>query len=557
MRTRLVLASFAILALVALSGAQSPAVSDSALGGALSQIRPEAIHAHIAFLADDLLEGRGTGTRGYQLAAKYVAAQFEALGLKPAGANGTYFQPVPLRKTEVIEQQCSISLVRNGQAHELVYGKDYLMAGDFLRAETSVEAPVVFAGFGVTAPEANYDDYAGMDVRGKIVAVLRGAPASLPHDQRAYYSSGTVKRGNAVAHGAVGILAFLMPEDQKRYRWEWIARQNKMGEMAWLDEKGAPHDVSPEIRGTALLSGAGVEALFAGAPKSLEEMFATAQAGKPQAFELPVRARLRKASRQSQVESANVVAVLPGSDPQLKGEYVVYTAHLDHLGVGEPVDGDAIYNGAFDNASGTAGLLEVARAFASLPERPRRSVLFLEVTGEEKGLLGSDYFVHYPTVAAKSLIADVNFDMALTLYPLRDVIGFGAEHSTLGQVVEQAAKRLDLEMSPDPMPEEVVFIRSDQYSFVRRGVPAVFLVCGWKSGDPKVNGREAVQQWLQSRYHTPKDDVNQPMDLNAAVKFAQVNFLVGYAVANQTARPAWTPGDFFGEKFGHPTAGSH
>lgn len=547
-----------VVGLSLLSCTKPGGLSDPAVNAALEQIQPEVICAHIRFLADDLLEGRGTGTRGYQLAANYVAAHFEALGLEPAGTNGSYFQAVPLRKVDVIPSKSSLMLVRGDQSQTLKYAEDYMMEGEFLRNEVSVAAPVVFVGFGVTAPELDYDDYAGVDVRGKIVAQLFGAPASFPHSQRAYYSLRALKAENAVAHGAVAILTFHTPEREKMWPWEWLVPQFKMGAMCWLDEEGAPHSgsvgVLPEIRGRSLLSRAGAEALFAGAPQLLEEVFAAAEANEPPVFDLPVEARIRMVTRHKQMESSNVAAVLRGSDPQLRKEYVVFTAHLDHLGVGEPVEGDGIYNGAVDNASGTAVLLEVARAFASLPQPPRRSVLFLGVTGEEKGLLGSEYFAQYPTVGLKSIAANVNIDCAVMNRVLLDVVAYGAEHSTLGQVVEQAASRMGLLVSPDPQPEEVVFIRADQFSFVRKGVPAVFAVGGFQTGDPQLDGAAMMKEWWQNIYHRPKDDFSQPLDFEAGAKLAQVNFLIGYQVATEARRPTWNPGDFFGQKFGRMQA---
>ena len=547
-------APLALLALAVTAGSLS--VADDDADRVLDQIHPQALRAHIQFLADDLLEGREAGTRGYQLAANYVAAQFAALGLQPAGSDGGYFQPVPLRTFEAVGSECSLVVIRDGKELALTYGKDFAMAGDPLRAETSVTAPVVFVGHGVTAPEAGYDDYAGVDARGKIVVLLQGAPASLPHNQRAYYSSSEVKWENAVAHGAVGLLGFMTPEAEKRLGWETLVALVSSGGMRWLDQAGTPRPVSPEIRGTALLSAAALEALFEGASASLATVLADIRAGKPHPLELPVQVKLRVVSRHGQLQSPNVVAVLPGSDPNLRQEYVVYTAHLDHLGVGPPVEGDAIYNGATDNASGTAMLLEMARAFASLRQRPRRSVLFLAVTAEEKGLLGSDYFVHYPTIPVEGLVANVNLDGALMLHPLHDVVAFGAEHSSLAGVVEQAAHHLGLELSPDPMPEQVLFVRSDQYSFVRRGVPSVFVVEGLKTGDPKGDGRALLTEWMETRYHTPQDDLSQPLDFEAGATFARVNFLIGYLVANQTPRPQWNAGDFFGEKFGLAAAGA-
>lgn len=517
---------------------------------ALEQIRPEGIRAHMAFLADDLLEGRAPGTRGYQLAAKYVAAQFEAMGLEPAGVDGTYFQPVPLREIKLVEEDSSLTLFRDGREVELKFGEDFVMRGNPLRTETSVEAPVVFVGFGVTAPELDYDDYDGVDVKGKIVAMLTGAPASFPHNQRAYHSSGRVKSHTAVAQGAMGSIFLRTPENEKRAKWDRRVRQSKVPGMRWLDEMGTPNDSHSQIRGRANLSRPGAEKLFGGAPKSLEEVFAAAEAGEPQAFALPVKVRIRTISRHRKLESPNVVAVLPGSDPKLREEYVVYTAHLDAYGVGEPLDGDVIYNGALDNASGAACLLNIARAFSSLPQRSQRSVLFLAVTAEEKGLRGSDYFAHYPTVPLDMIVANVNLDGAAVLHSLVDVVPRGAEHSTLERPVKQASGRLGLEITPDPTPEEVFFIRSDQFSFVRKGVPAVFVMSGFQTGDPNIDGAAIMQNWRQTRYHQPKDDMEQPLNFEAAAKFAQVNFLIGYLVANQTERPAWNPGDFFGEKFG-------
>lgn len=532
--------------------------SDPAVNTALEQIQPEAVRAHIRFLADDLLEGRGTGTRGYQLAANYVAAHFEALGLEPAGADGTYFQAVPLRKVDVVPSESSLTLVRGDQSQVLKYAEDYLMEGEFLRKNVSTAAPVVFVGFGVTAPELEYNDYAGVDVRGKIVAQLFGAPASFPHSQRAYYSSQALKAETAAAHGAVAILTFLTPERAKMWPWDWIVPQSKMGEMCWLDEEGTPHagciGVVPEIRGRAFLSRAGAEALFTGAPQSLNEVFTAAEAGKPPAFDLPVEARIKTVSRHSQVESPNIAAVLCGSDSLTREEYVVFTAHLDHLGIGEPVDGDSIYNGAVDNASGVAVLLEVARVFASLPQPPRRSVLFLAVTGEEKWLLGSEYFAQYPTVPHKSIVANINIDSAVMNRALLDVVAYGAEHSSLARVVEQAAGQIGLEVSPDPQPEEVFFVRADQYSFVRKGVPAVWLFGGNQTGDPDLDGATLMKEWMQTIYHMPKDDFSQPLEFEVGAKLAKVNFLIGYQVANETPRPTWNPGDFFGEKFGEARA---
>ncbi len=517
---------------------------------AMKAIRPEALRAHMHFLADALLQGRAPGTSGYDIAAAYVATQMESMGLKPAGSGGGWFQPVPLRKYRVVPEQTSVELVRRGKTETLAFGKDYVLGGDAIRADSALEAPVVFVGYGVSAPELNYDDYAGLDVKGKVIVMLRGAPASFPSVQRAYFSDGVNKSRNAVARGVLGILNVMTPEDQKRARWDWIVPQVQSGGMRWLEADGTPHDTFPQMRGVALLSQRGADLLFAGAPKSLEQEFAGAREGHLDHFALPVTIKMHLVSTHAQIQSANIVGVLPGSDPKLRDEYVVYTAHVDHLGICPPVNGDNVCHGALDNASGVAALLEIARAFTALPQPPRRSILFAFVTGEEKGLLGSDYFANHPTVAPEAMVANINIDGAPgMMYPFKDIVALGVDDSSLAHNVADVAKRMGLEVSPDPMPEEVFFIRSDNYSLVRRGVPAVSLSEGFKSTDPKLNGEEIIKKWMVTVYHTPKDNMNQPLLFESGVKGTQLNFLVGYEVAQQAERPAWNPGDFFGAKF--------
>ena len=512
---------------------------------ALESIRPQAIRAHMRFLADDLLEGRRTATRGYDIAARYVAARFEELGLEPAGIGG-FFQPVPMVQMSTDASKCSLTLQRGGRKVELEYGPDFLVRSAV--EEASADAPVVFAGFGVTAPELGYDDYAGLDVRGKIVAVLMGSPSTFPNDQRAYYSDRAVQARNAAARGAAGILMIYTPERERRTSWEAARRHSHWPSSSWVDAAGKPQFSTLLPAATVSLEGA--KELFAGAPRKLDEIYAQAEAGKPPAFELPVRANLRTAGKGRRTESPNVAAVLRGSDPKLKDEYVVLSAHLDHVGMEQAGGGtgDTVYNGAYDNASGIAVMLEVAKAFTRLPA-PRRSVLFLAVTGEEEGLNGSEYFAHYPTVPIDSIVANTNLDMFLMLYPLRDVVAFGAEHSSLDRVVRDAAGRLGIEVSPDPFPEQVLFIRSDHYAFVKQGVPAIFLSVGLGSSDPAVDSKAVWGKWMREVYHQPGDDMSQAIDFGSGVQFAKLNFLISYQVAQDEQRPSWNPGDFFGETF--------
>jgi hypothetical protein len=517
---------------------------------AMATIRSEAIRASMRFLADDALEGRGTGTRGHEIAAKFMAAQFEALGLQPAAENGTYFQSVPLRSASVDEARTTFTLVRGGKEETLVFRKDYISSGDPGRVESSVEAPVVFVGDGVTAPEQGYDDYKGIDAKGKIVAVMFEAP-NFESSLKAHYSSGEVKAANAVAHGAVGFIVLDDPVLEQLYSFSEQVRDLAFPQLRGLDNHGKPIDYFPELKGGAFLSVEATKKFFEGSGHTAEEIFAATKAGKPMSFAMPITARMHRATRLEDVHSPNIVAKLEGSDPKLKDEYVVFTAHLDHLGIGEPVNGDKIYNGALDNASGSALLIELARAFSGMNPRPRRSMLFVSVTGEEAGLLGSDYFARFPTVAQSAIVANVNMDEDLMLWPLEDIIPFGAEHSSLDGVARKAAARMRLAISPDPMPEEVVFIRSDQYSFVRQGVPAVFPVPGFKSDDPKIDPTSIFKNWEKIRYHHPSDDMEQPgLLFDEAAKYGRFVFLCGYFIAQEPERPAWNKGDFFGARYG-------
>jgi Peptidase family M28/PA domain len=517
----------------------------------LQQIRPEALGAHMEFLADDLLEGRGTGTRGFQLAANYVRAQFEQMGLKPAGGNGSYFQNIHFRQSELLRDQCSLTIKRDGSEQNLVMDTDYVMVGDPLRTDTKAESPVVFAGFGVTAPKFNYDDYAGVDVRGKIVLALYGAPPSFPSAPGAHYSESITKLSNAASRGAIGLLIVWGGRVEERTPFSELVRFYRQPTMRWLDAQGVPNDVEPRIRARATISSNAAAAMLEGSGKSWKEVVSTALDSRPQAFPLAVTASLHAVSRHSKVESPNIAAILPGSDPQIRNEYVVFTAHADHLGIGVPVKGDNIYNGAGDNASGTAALIEIARSFTRLPQPPRRSLLFVAVTGEEEGLLGSDYYAHHPTVPISQIVANVNMDEVSFLYDFKDIVPLGGEHSSLGAVADDVAHHMGLEVSPDPAPEEVYFVRSDQYSFVQQGVPSIYIGEGYKTVDPKLDAKKMQLNWETTRYHLPSDDMAQPLDFNALVKGTRVDLAAGYEIAQRTERPRWNSGDFF-EQFAKP-----
>lgn len=511
--------------------------------------RAAAIEAHVRFLASDALEGRMTGTPGYRVAAEYVEAQFRQLGLAPGAGDG-YLQEVPYAAALIDGAGSSLRILHKGMSRRLKWKEEFVAWADPLLETTQARAAAVFVGYGVHAPELGHDDYAAVDVKGKMVVVVNGAPKSFPANPRAYHTSLYAKQVAAAARGATGFVLLRNAYESEQYPWERIVKNvGVVPAMHWISADGVASDHVPGLAGKAIVSAEAAAGLFAGARHSYAEVMAADKAGQPlPAFELPVTLDIRRKNSLKRLASPNVVGLLPGADPAVAGEYVVYTAHLDHLGIGAPVNGDAIYNGAYDNAMGVAALIETARLLAAGPA-PRRSILFVAVGGEERGLLGSDYFARHPPVGAGRLVANINLDMPLFLYPLAEVVAFGAEHSSLGAMVAAAAAAEGLALAPDPMPDEVIFIRSDQYSFVRQGVPAVFLVSGFGSTDPTVKGSEVVGNFRRSHYHTPGDDLSNPVHWDSARKFVRVNAGIGLAAANGDAAPRWNAGNFFGEKF--------
>ncbi len=516
----------------------------------LASIRADRLQAHVKFLSHDLFEGRGTATRGYDLAALYVATQFEQLGLLPGAGKGNFLQAVPLRKTNVLPERCKLSIHGKNEAVDLKYGVDYLMPGDYVREETNITAEVVFAGFGITAPDLQYDDYAGIDVKGKIVVLISSAPDSFPTSERAHYASSSTKQKNAVAHDAVGIITFANPVDEQRSPWPRSVRQNKLSGYRWMETQDKPHDVPLQIQSTASLSRSGAETLFSHSSVTFQEVLSMWTAKKMRSFPLQLQISLETGSKLDQASSPNVIGLLEGSHPKLKNEYILYTAHLDHLGISDPVNNDSINNGAYDNATGIAGLIEMARAFTELKTKPSRSLLFVALTAEEKGLQGADYFAHNPTVPIESIVANVNTDMFLMIYPFADAVALGAEHSSLDKVADRAFHVAGLKRSPDPAPEEVRFVRSDQYALIKKGIPAIKLMAGAQSLDPSIDGTEATRNWLRTIYHSPQDESSQKMHWESGIKIVHATFLIGYEAANDPVRPSWNEGDFFGRTFG-------
>jgi hypothetical protein len=522
----------------------------TALEHGLVLIDRNGIEQHLRYLADDARMGRMTGTQEYDEAAAYVAEHFAQIGLRPGGEDGWY-QEVPMLARHIDVDAAQVILHQDGEEKAQKWQEDFVMSGDPVRDETTITAEVVFVGFGIHAPDMNYSDYDGIDVTGKIVAGFGGAPDSFPHNERAYYSSSVTKAREAAARGAVGTISLRSRTDQKRYTWKRVSENAGLRPgMTWINLSGEAAGYFPELQGGALINVPPAEQLFSRAPISFEDALDAADAGTPLSTPLGTEVTLTQKSVHDSITSPNVIGILRGSDPVLSNQYVVYTAHLDHVGTGIAVDGDTIYNGMYDNAMGTALLIETARAFAAMPELPKRSIVFIALTGEERGLVGSDYFANYPTVTRDSMVANVNLDMPLFLYPLADVIAFGAEHSSLEGIIAEAVADEKFALAPDPVPEEVLFIRSDQYSFVKQGVPSVFLVPGFTSTSPEIDGAAVTNEHLQTHYHQPSDDLTRPIHWASALRFARANVRIGHAVAEADERPTWNEGDFFGEKFG-------
>lgn len=512
------------------------------------QPSPENVRAHVSFLASDLLQGREAGSPGYDIAAAYVASQFAQLRLKPMGKDGSYFQPVPLLAYRPKDEGRFVVRTKGGADVPLVFGEDVMVGRPAGPAERRLSAPLVFVGFGVVAPEHKRDDYKGLDVKGKIVVVLNGAPASFQTEERAYYANGRTKRAAAAAHGAVGMISLYLPNDEKRRPFAEGKRTWQSWAMTWAKPDGSPNDVALDTPQLGTVSLAGAEKLFAGAKATYAEVAAAAEKpkGDPPRFALATSLDVTLNTEMKAMQSANVAGLIEGSDPALKNEVVVLSAHLDHIGTSPPLNGDGVNNGALDNAGGIATTLEVARAFRE-SKPPRRSVLVLAVTGEEKGLLGAEYFARNPTVPLSSLVADVNLDMPILTYDFLDVIAFGSDRSSLGPTVRQAAARMGVALSADPMPEEGLFTRSDHFRFVEVGVPSAFLMTGFQNG-----GEAKFRGFLASCYHKPCDDLAQGIDWAAGAKFARLNYEIARELADADARPKWNKGDFFATKFASP-----
>jgi hypothetical protein len=509
------------------------------------------LQAHLRFLADPLLEGREAGTRGFDVAAAYVASQLAQIGLQPLGDAGTYAQAVPLKTGRLADTAPVLALCRGDACGRLAYLDEFSARADLSAAHRDVEAPLVFAGYGIVAPRFGLDDYAGLDVTGRIVVVLSGRPPQMPAEEGAHFGNGRTKAELAASLGAVGVLTLATPRSEITAPFHTARQYAGSVAMDWATPDGRGGNDIAGLLGTASVSAQAAPRVLASVAADYARLVADAEAGRPlPRGELGLRARLVRDTVHGQALSHNVVGRIEGRHPRLKHEHVVLSAHLDHLGRKTTPQGDMIYPGAMDNAIGVATLLETARLLVQGRTRPDRSVLVIALTGEEKGQLGSSYFTRHPTVPTASLVAALNIDMPILLHDFSEVVAIGGEHSTLGAAVAHAARGLGLKRVPDPMPEQSRFTRSDQYSFVKRGIPSLILGPGGGSFKAGEDGDALIRDFRRQRYHQPGDDLGQPFHWGAALRFVQLQRDVMLELARQPQRPAWLPGDFFGELFG-------
>ena len=489
--------------------------------------------SHVEYMADDEREGRNTGSVGHRQSCEYVAQEYERIGLQPGGTQG-YFQNAKFAVRKIEESRSSLALKRDGQATRLTLGEEaYFSARTNL--SPAMEAKMVFVGYGLVVPEYQWDDLAGLDLKGKVVVFVAGGPKKIPAAVKSHYQS-VPERWKALERaGAVGVATFSTTSD---IPWERAKLARLAPAMVLADAK--MQDARTQ-RMSLTINPVHLDKFFAGSGHTAAEILKLVKedALLPK-FELKPALVARTALGKWAVTSQNVIGFVPGTDPQLKNEVLVLSAHIDHLGVGEPVKGDKIYNGAMDNAIGVATLIEVARELKAKPLK--RSVAFAAVTGEEKGLLGSRFLAHQPSLRGMKMVGDINLDMYLPLYPLKTMRVLGLDESTMGALVRETAAARGVEVQGDLQPERNSFVRSDQYSFIKQGIPAVNLGFGAK---PDTAEAKVRAEWLKERYHAPSDDLQQPVDKEAAVEFNRLLTDLIERVANAGESPRWLESSFF------------
>ena len=528
--------------------AQTPSratASDDAVG--------QAWWAHIQYLADDSMKGRLTGSAEYLKAAAYVADKFKSYGLKPAGENGTYFQTVHFDVQRVIAAKSSLALVTATGTQPLVLGEDAIL-GARSASVKEVSAPLVFIGYGLHLPESGYDDFDSAEVpmaqlKGKVVVYINGGPGDLPGALKSFARTSPLQAA-LVKAGVVGTISIPTPKSMD-FPWARVASGAsqpgmRLAETATDAMVAKRHPALADQHAamfSATFNPAQAEKLFAGTGHTFAEVLALADAQKPlPRFALGKSIKASVVGETTTVESPNIVAMMPGADAKLAGEYVMVSAHLDHLGVGAPIHGKTIYAGAMDDCSGVATVLEVARAMTASTKKPARSMLFTIFTAEEKGLLGSRYYAGHPTVPEGSIVADLNSDMPMPIFALKKLHVQGLEQSTLADDARAVGAARGIVIAADPEPDRNSFIRTDQYSFVQAGVPALAFKLGWTMGSPEY---KAWRTWLAERYHSTDDDLTQPFDLVAAAQYTGFVAALARRVADDPGRPHYLESSFF------------
>jgi Zn-dependent M28 family amino/carboxypeptidase len=551
MRKTLLL-SFFSLAVVALAQNSAKPVHapvaaprpSSAAFAAMETINPERIRAHVRFLSDDLLEGRGTGQRGGDIAAEYIATQFSIYGLKPGGDNGTFMQKVPMVGITPMPETTFSLVPSSGSAMNLKVLDDYVAYDQTQQPQSDIDAPIVYVGYGIHAPEYDWDDYKDADVKGKVLLMLVNEPPSddgkfFKGKALTYYGRWTYKYEEAARHGAAAVL-LIHQTDMASYPWE-VVRNSNSGEKSYLKLDG-----TPRLKAAAWVQLEVAEKLAKAAGLNLGKMMTEAQSRAFKPVPLPVKLQAHLVSKIRPFESNNVIGLLPGVDAKLKGEAVLFTAHYDHLGIRPDMPGDNIYNGANDNATGCGVLLELARAFSQSAEKPRRSIIFASVTAEEQGLLGSEYLGKHPPFPASKITLDLNYDDLPPLGSPEEVEVSGAERTTFYKTVEATAKDFRLVIRPDAHPEAGHFYRSDHFSLARVGIPAFSVNEGVKyKGHDEAWGLKQDEEYNQKHYHQPSDEYHPSMDFTGDAAMARFGFVLGWQAASMPQLIGWEKGDEF------------
>jgi Zn-dependent M28 family amino/carboxypeptidase len=517
------------------------------VAAAMEGISPDRIRAHIQFLADDLLEGRGTGTRGGDIAAHYIATQFALYGLKPAGDDGGYLQRVDFTGVQTEDGTTASLVPARGSPEDLTRGTDYVVGNQTQTDSVDIDAPIVFAGYGIEAPEYRWDDFKGVDVRGKVILVIVNEPPStdpkfFAGETMTYYGRWTYKFEEAARKGAIGALIIHRTE-LASYGWS-VVQSSWSNEQVYL-----ANDKDPKLEAAAWIPWDVARRIFADSGLKLDDMVALAGTRKFKARELPVRFKAHIESHVRKFVSYNVVAMLPGTDPGPPTQAVMYTAHYDHLGIDPKLPGDKIYNGFVDNGTGCGMLLELARAFSRSAARPPHPVLFASVTAEEKGLLGSGYLGKHSPIPPSEIALDLNYDAIEPLGAPEGVSVTGANRTTFYSVVQKTAQAFGYEIQPDSEPGAGHYYRSDHFSMARVGVPAFSIDTSTKfRGHPPEWGKAKREDYTAHRYHQPSDEYSPDMDFSSNSELSKFGFALGWQALTAPQTVNWLPGDEFEAK---------